>query len=247
MTRTRTLAAVGIGLFLVFLVALLPARVAFGWFAPPNVTLSGMSGTVWNGSAAQLGVNGRLIGRLQWSDGSLLALIGRPGWHVELDRGNGFLRGRVRLGLGGDVTGRDLEGATSLPALRGIAPVGNADGDISIRFDELAMTAGQLEAIRGRVVIDRLRPPGLREGDLGTISVRFPDESDAPLTGYIEVEGGPVTVRDAFIRFGPDGSYEIAGRVAAAPGAPRDVTEAMSYMGSADADGFREFSLAGSP
>lgn len=245
--KARTLAFTGLGLFIVFLVALIPARVAVGWLAPPAVTLNGVTGTIWSGSAAQLGVNGRLIGRLAWSDGSLLALIGRPGWHFELERSDGFLRGRVRASLGGDVTGRDLEGATSLPALRALAPVGGAGGDLSLRVDELAVADGQLERIRGRVVIDRLRPPGLPEGDLGTLSVVFPGESDAPLTGIIQVEGGPISVVDGRIRLAPDGSYEIGGRVAAAPDAPREITNALRYMGSPDAQGYHEFSLAGSP
>jgi general secretion pathway protein N len=247
MPKGRSLAAVGIGLFLIFLIALLPARVAIGWLAPPAVTLNGVSGTIWSGSAAQVGLNGRLIGRLRWSDGSLLALIGRPGWRFELDRNDGFLRGRVRLTLGGSATGRDLEGATSLSALQSLAPVGGAEGDVSIRLDELSLEKGRLERIRGRVVIDGLRPSGLREGNLGTISVRFPLAPETPLTGAIEVEGGPISVRDGRIALQPDGSYEIGGRVAAAPDAPRDITQAMQYMGSPDPEGYREFSLAGSP
>jgi general secretion pathway protein N len=247
MDKGRSLAAVGIGLFLIFLVALLPARVAVGWLAPPAVALNGVTGTIWNGSAAQLGLNGRLIGQLSWSDGSLLALIGRPGWRFELDRSDGFLRGRIRLTLGGRVTGRDLEGATSLAALRTLAPVGGAEGDVSIRLDELAVENGQLERIEGRIVIDGLRPPGLREGDLGTISVKFPLAPETPLTGSIEVEGGPIAVRDGRIALAPDGSYELGGRVAAAPDAPREIDQAMQYMGSPDPEGFRQFSLAGSP
>ena len=45
----------------------------------------------------------------------------------------------------------------------------------------------------------------------------------------------------------PDGSYEICGSIAASEYAPRDISQAMQFMGSPDADGYREFSLAGSP
>jgi hypothetical protein len=243
----RTLAGLGLGLFLLFLVVLLPARVVIGWAAPPNVAFHGVTGTIWSGSAAQFGVNGKLVGRLRWSDGSILTLIGRPAWDIELDRTDGFLRGRIAASPGGDVSARDLEGATSLPALKGLAPVGNADGNLSIRFDELAVADGLLDLIRGRVVIDGLRPPGLREGTLGTVSVSFPGDDEAPLTGLIEVEGGPISVADARILLQPDGSYEIAGRVAAADNASRDITQALQFMGSPDREGYRQFSLAGSP
>ena len=245
--KGRTLAILGAVLFLVFLVALIPARVAIGWIAPPNVVLNGVTGTIWNGSAAQLGVNGKLVGRLRWSDGSWLTLIGRPSWQVELDRSDGFLRGHVGATMGGSLRARDLEGATSLPALKGLAPVGNSEGDISIRLDEIAVDVGLLERISGRVVIDRLRPPGLREGDLGTLMVSFTGDDEAPLTSLIENEGGPITVVDGRIVLQPDGSYEIGGRIAATEDAPRDISQAMQFMGSPDADGYREFSLAGSP
>ncbi len=107
----RTLAGIGLGLFLLFLVMLLPARVVIGWAAPPSVVFHGVTGTVWSGSAAQFGVNGKLVGRLRWSDGSILVLIGRPAWDIELDRSDGFLRGRIAASVGGDVSARDLEGA----------------------------------------------------------------------------------------------------------------------------------------
>ena len=245
--KSRTLAIVGIVLFLVFLVALLPARVAIGWVAPPGITLAGVSGTVWSGSAAQLGVNGRLVGRLQWRDGSILAFIGRPAWDIELERSDGFLRGRIGLAPGGRMKASALEGATSLPALRGLVPVGQVDGNVSLRLDEFALDGGQLERIDGRVVIDAVRPPGLRDGTLGTIAVRFPAAEDTPLTGTIEVDGGPIRVVDARIQLQPDGSYEVGGRIAATPDAPREVNEALRYMGSPDADGYRPFSFAGTP
>ena len=43
----RTLAGLGLGLFLLFLVVLLPARVVIGWAAPPNVAFHGVTGTIW--------------------------------------------------------------------------------------------------------------------------------------------------------------------------------------------------------
>ena len=245
--KTRLLLTVGIVLFLVFLIALIPARVAVAWLAPPNIVLTGVNGTVWSGDAAQLGINGELVGRLRWSDGSLLLLIGRPAWQIEVDRNDGFLRGHVGASMGGRIRLTDLEGATSLPALRNIAPVGNAAGDVSIRLDELTAIDGLLEVIRGRIVIDGLRPPGLSEGTLGTLSTRFDGEDENPLLGIIEVEGGPISVRNATIRLEPDGSYEVSGRVSANADAPRDITQSLRFMGEEDAEGFREFSLAGSP
>ncbi len=50
MRRTRLLVAAGIAAFLIFLVAFLPASMLLQYL-PPEVTLSGVTGTVWRGGA----------------------------------------------------------------------------------------------------------------------------------------------------------------------------------------------------
>ena len=66
MRKPLLLATCGFILILVFMLVLWPARVAVGWFLPANVALSGVTGTVWQGSASQLSIDGHVIGGLTW-------------------------------------------------------------------------------------------------------------------------------------------------------------------------------------
>ena len=94
MRKPLLLVAVGAILLLLFLLMLWPARVAVGWLLPENVALSGLRGTVWQGTATQLNIDGHPIGALSW-DARLFSLLGgRPRWQIELSRASGFRPGR---------------------------------------------------------------------------------------------------------------------------------------------------------
>ena len=86
MKRKLVVAAATLSLFPIFLITLLPASVAIGWFPMCGIGFSGVSGTIWTGSIAQISSADISLGRLQWSNGSLAGLIGRPAWDIELNR-----------------------------------------------------------------------------------------------------------------------------------------------------------------
>ena len=54
----KTLLPVGLLTFVAAFIMLFPARVAYDWFAPPAVQMSGLDGTIWSGSAAELSASG---------------------------------------------------------------------------------------------------------------------------------------------------------------------------------------------
>ena len=60
------LAALGALLFLIFVVALWPARIAVVWLVPDGAQLTGVSGTVWEGSAARVRIGVMDVGSLRW-------------------------------------------------------------------------------------------------------------------------------------------------------------------------------------
>ena len=58
-TRRRGLVLLGILVLAIGLVAKFPARVAYSWVSAPFVSMSGIHGTIWNGSAREFSTNGR--------------------------------------------------------------------------------------------------------------------------------------------------------------------------------------------
>lgn len=246
MKRRVALAVAALLLFLVFLLVLLPARVAVGWMSLPSVGLSGVSGTIWSGSATQLSTGTAALGSLRWVNGSLGILIGSPAWDIELERPDGFVRGHVRVSGGGNLHLEGVDAVGSLSNLEKFLPLYGTQGGVTVRIEQLTIEDKQFALIQGKIVIDRVKTNALKSGDLGTIELSFPGDAVAPLTGQLTALDGPLLIRDGQIVVSADGSYQIDGRIAPAPDAPKEIVDAMQFMGSPDGEGFRQFSQAGS-
>ncbi|MGI9264635.1 MAG: type II secretion system protein N [Gammaproteobacteria bacterium] len=245
MKRRIFLGAASLLLFVVFLVALLPARVVVGWLSLPSVGLSGIEGTIWSGSAIQLSVGNTALGSLQWENGSLGLLIGRPAWDIELERPDGFVRGHIGLRASGHVRLQGVDAVGSLGNLEGLLPLYGTQGDVTVRIEQLRVEDNQFALIHGRIVIDKVRTNALKSGDLGTIELSFPGNEAAPLTGLLTTLNGPLQIRDGQVIVSAHGGYQITGRVAPVSDAPQEIVDAMQFFGSADGEGFRQFSQSG--
>ena len=77
----------GILIYLVFLIAYMPASQVIGRIQiPANIALGPVSGTLWNGTAKSVEVNGLLINELDWQLSFLPLLWGSVS--LDLDAGN---------------------------------------------------------------------------------------------------------------------------------------------------------------
>jgi hypothetical protein len=83
---------------------------------------------------------------------------------------------------------------------------------------------------------------------MGSYKATFPAEGaqDANvLAGNVVDLGGPLRVAGT-LKISPNRSYVLEGLVATQPDAPADITHNLQYLGAPDAQGRRQFSLAGS-
>ena len=64
MLSARRAALIGVLTLLLGLLLFFPARIAYQWIAPPTVLLSGIDGSVWNGSSSEASVGGLYLGNL---------------------------------------------------------------------------------------------------------------------------------------------------------------------------------------
>src|SRR5690606_9138686 len=81
--RPGRLVAIGLAIFLCGLVALFPARVAYRALAPEGVSLAGLSGTLWNGAAAESSLGGVYLSELTWRFRPLALFTGKAGFAVS--------------------------------------------------------------------------------------------------------------------------------------------------------------------
>ena len=60
MTSRVSLLALGVGAYFAFVLATFPASIAHRWFGS-ELTMAGIDGSVWQGSAAYVGFNGLVL------------------------------------------------------------------------------------------------------------------------------------------------------------------------------------------
>jgi hypothetical protein len=139
-----------------------------------------------------------------------------------------------------------MDAVGSLNSLGKLLPLYGTEGNVTARVDRLRIEDGQIVVIKGRVVLDKIKTNAMKSGDLGSIELLFPGDDTAPRTGQVTAMDGPLQLRDGQIRIGPDGSYEIDGRVSPTQDASSEIVDAMQFLGSPDSEGYRQFSQAGS-
>lgn len=249
MRQIRLLAGAGFAALLVSLIALLPARVAFGVLGLPAEAASGLSGTFWSGTAQRLSVGGVTLGPVRWSARPLRLLQGQAAALVEATLPDGFLNGTIAVGAGGKVSISDLEAAAPMAMLAPAAGAGG--GQVAARFARLAIKAGRVETAVGTLKVAGVLlpiPTAGRQLGPGTYAVEFDTESlgpDEPLTGLLSDAGGPLEITGT-LKFTPPRSYEITGQAKPRPEAPPELRNALQMLGPATADGAHTLSLAGS-
>src|SRR5262245_27894656 len=101
MKRLWPLVALGIGAYVVFVLATLPASVVLNRLGSLGVNAAAVSGTIWNGSAEVLEVQGMTVGKASWRLRVLPLFTGRLSADVRLNGSDGSAQGRVTIAPGG--------------------------------------------------------------------------------------------------------------------------------------------------
>ncbi len=250
MTRTnRTLAGIGIASFIVFAVVWLPARVVTDRL-PDAWRASGPDGTLWNGSLQSIDIAGWRLREIRWQLSPASALLGRLAAHVETRVSGGALATDASISLFGAVSIDTLvaDGPIAPLASRLNLPV--SGGQYQVRIDALRIVDGWPTRLigTGRVANVPLVITGAASGPTGNYTVRFDADTvpdDGRLTGQLADDGGPIEVAGR-LDLTPPLNYTLQAGLKARPGAPAEITQALQFAGPTDADGRREFSLAGS-
>lgn len=247
--QIRLIVAAGVASLVVFLVALLPARIALGLLGvPPNVA-TGVSGTVWNGAAQGLSLGGLALGPVQWHAKPARLLLGQFAAGVEATLPDGFLNATVALSPGKRVAFSDLDAAAPLLWL---APaLGRPGSQLTARFERLVVKAGRVETATGNLQVAGVVLPIPTSGPQlapAAYQVTFAAidlKADEPLTGVLKDSGGPLEIAGT-VKITPPRSYELNGLAKPRPDAPPELRNALQMLGPATPDGGHALSIAGS-
>ena len=243
--RPRNLWLIALGILAIpcTLVLFLPASLVTRYL-PPGVTMGTLSGTVWNGAADALAINGRPLGAVRWRILPSHLLHGRLGADALLVNQDASIQGKASLGLGNSLRLSNVEGRWPIAALPLSALPPGWTGDVQVSMVDLSLESGAVARVLGNLELHNLREPSSMQ--LGSYRVTFDEESrqgDSVVGRFQDLEG-PMAVSGT-ITLGNDRSYVIDGLVAARATAPPSMAERLRYLGSPDAQGRRPFSVAG--
>ncbi|MEL7025223.1 MAG: type II secretion system protein N [Pseudomonadota bacterium] len=232
---------VAIPIFVVGLLARLPASVALGWFLPDQIQTRGIQGTIWSGTIGAVSVDGLGIGPVQWKLAPLALLTGRAKARIETQLPGGFFDGTVSASLTGRIVAQNLRAQIDLAPLtrnasmgpsRGIARASAARLEIEQQWP-VSVSDGVLE-------LRELTYLGIGTQPLGSHRITFAEpenDSEFPVTGVIETLEGAFDV-NATLRLATDSRYELTGTVALTNEAPQRLKQQISVaLGQPDAAG----------
>ena len=239
----KRLIIAGVLIFFGVLLATFPARVAYNWFAPAELRLSGIAGSVWNGSAAEAHAGGAYVQNVTWSFSAASLLTGKLGFDTTSNPASGKMQTRIAVGAGGDLYFSGLSGNLPLDLLHPALQQNGIRGDLALEFDSVVISNGVPVAADGSMTISDFFVPDLSASRLGDYRTEFQTTDDAVVGSVADVSG--VLDVAGTITLNPDRSYVFIGLVAPTPMTPPSVVNQLRYLGSPNERGQHEFRFEG--
>ena len=244
------LIGVGVASFLVFLIAMMPAKLLSFVIPEDLAKVRGLTGTLWNGAAMTVNVNGLELQNTDFQISPLGLLTGSVDMSLDGDWATGFVRGDIAIGITGSITIRDLKIAGPLsPVLKMLKLPGNG-GNIEIDVAKLDIRDAWPAKIVGfaRVTNLPLSMIGVMGGTSGSYEVLFnlPEvAADEAIPGALSDLGGPLKIA-GIVTLNKPNNYAIEADITPRPDAPDDLKQGLMLIGAPEPDGSRKFNMSGS-
>ncbi len=244
MTITRkALVSIGLVTFVSAFVVMFPARVAYDWFAPSTVQVSGLEGSIWSGSAAEASVAGLYLRDLAWRLRPLRLFTGKLAASIQASPASGFLEADVALGFGGVVTLKDVNGSLPLSSFATMARMPGLSGNTSIQFEELRIRDGLPIVAKGSLAVDNLVAPLVDPSPIGGYRAEFFTDDGAVIASIEDVNG--VFDLAGSLTISADRNYQFIGKVAATDSTTEKLRRQLRFLGSPNERGQHDIRLEG--
>ncbi len=228
----------GIGSYLLFLVVTFPAAYAYKAISGRlnGVSLSGIEGTLWSGSARHLQAGKIQLQEIHWQVRFWPLLMGRA--ELALDSRDKGMNFETYLGstLGGKRYLRQLQGRFPVAAVQRMTPypVPVLDGELVFEGVDVALAEGKLVEGEG---VARWQNAAIKMGTpipLGSFSLELKTEGQQ-IGGQLRDTGGPLQAEGS-VAVTPDGAYHFKGVFTPRDGSS-DLARKLRMLGAPDASG----------
>ncbi len=240
---------IGVLIYLVFLIALLPASVVVRLAPLPNtISLSGVSGSIWSGSVETVTIQKRQLEQVQWDLSPWSLFLGKAKLDLVIGNRGSAVNGKglVTLSMSGikaqglrfEAPGSFLIGNTRLPFRTKVG------GDISLFIEELAQGQPWCEQLSGKVFLNSAKvknqfgdyPLGDIELGLSCVDGNVKVNSDETMN-LLGLSGTVLLQAEKMV--------QVSAKIKETPSQPEDLKKALSFLGKKDSQGYYPISYQG--
>lgn len=229
--------------FIVGLIVFFPARIAYHWFVPDGVSISGISGSTWYGSAREASANGIYLRDLRWRIRPVTLLTGKLGYAIGASPASGFVEGNLAISVTGTLSVTDLNGSLPLQSLQRALGIPGLRGNLSVQLSTLIIEDGLPVAADGVVEVANLLAPAVYRASIGGYRAEFSTVDDEVVASVEDTDGVFYIAGD--VRVAADRSYGFVALLAPKPNTPRELQDQLRFLGSANDRGQYELRLEG--
>jgi general secretion pathway protein N len=243
--------ALGVGAYLAFILVSFPAGTAYALFAPRELVLTGIQGTLWAGRAAAGAAGNLALRDISWDLHVLRLLIGRFSAEIRAQLSDGGFSGNVTITPGGRVALTGVRASTSLPTLKAILPVSGTQGRADVSLSRLELDDGRLVEVVGELKLADLEITPLvavgprRLVPIGDYTVQFLESSGKGVNATFRDTGGPLEVTGTLVVDNAR-AYTLDGMIKPRADASQEILNGLAVITQdPDAAGRRRLTLTG--
>ncbi|HET9679008.1 MAG TPA: type II secretion system protein N [Gammaproteobacteria bacterium] len=243
------LTAIGLVALLVFLIALLPARLVVGYTTHDikGLTIGSVTGSVWDAQLRQVNYRGITAPNVTWNLDFWPLLLGTVSAKVDAELAEGFARFEIDAGLSGEtIQLSNVQAAMTLDTLATFypaIPAGTADGDLMVNLASARFENGKPVYLEGRAGLSKLTSTWTGTRPLGSYEADISTENDVMQAIITDIDGPVKLIAKATLK--PQGNWQVSGDIAARDSSDKTLQQAMQFLGPADARGMHQFSFSG--
>jgi hypothetical protein len=242
--------SIGLGGYLMFLLAELPAQHILGWTLAENGKLpfsyAAINGNLRHGKITEIKYQGLDLYKVRWSFAPSGLLLGRISFDLKLRHAEHKVDMNLARSFGGTLYLKDIVGQLPASMVVQLAKFNqvSVDGEVNLDLDHVVIESDQVTSAEGQLQWLNpalLRPFSLKEGNLKA-DVATDDNENIVIK--IKDLGGGTSV-DGELSLSREGSYNLNGQIK--PGAKSDpgLSSALKAVAKNQPDGSYRISFSG--
>jgi len=248
--RKITLLSIGTVCFIIFLLMTIPA--SLGWQYVPvqvkkQIQLSGLQGSIWNGTAAASYINGQDTGQLNWQVSPFAFFVGKLGITFKLVGKSGSISGdlmmnetsisasNIKSNMRASFFNVFLAKQLPLPVM--------LQGKINAELDSLYFERGKQIQLAGSILWHNAELHGVQTIQLGKVTINV-DETESGSNIKVTNKDNPLEIKGN-ITLNNNGHYDINIGLLNRDKSRKDLNDMLNFLGQADSSGRRYFKQKG--